>query len=164
MEVIVTIVSKLVGWFHLLTGTYPTYLYRGETIHLLSTMDIPVCFGLSLETQDSRIPNESFGWDTTKHVPGDPHKTRKGTQPKRCLLLGSGLTPPPSVFFNRISFLKSPEQCPPHTNNPPFFEQMVQPSENPGTIPPHTIFSKAPKLVLTWYVWTVSPSTPSARQ
>ena len=40
MEVIVTIASKL-GYFTYVSGTYPTYLYRGY-IHLLSTMDIPV--------------------------------------------------------------------------------------------------------------------------
>ena len=41
MEVIVTIVSKLV--YNVLTGLrLTTYLYRGEIIHLLSTMDIPV--------------------------------------------------------------------------------------------------------------------------
>ena len=39
MEVIVTIVSKLV--YNLLKGLI-TYLYRGEIIQLVSTMDIPV--------------------------------------------------------------------------------------------------------------------------
>ena len=35
--------NYLVSWFILpILGTYPTYLYRGEIIHLLSNMDITV--------------------------------------------------------------------------------------------------------------------------
>ena len=41
MEVIVTIVSKLV-YFTYLRDLHPTY--KGVIIHLLSTMDIPVVF------------------------------------------------------------------------------------------------------------------------
>ncbi len=36
--------NYLVSWVvSPIYGTYPTYLYRGEIIRLLSTMDIPVC-------------------------------------------------------------------------------------------------------------------------
>ena len=42
--VIVRVVRKL-GLFHGFYGTYPTYFYRGEIIHLLSIMNIPVPSG-----------------------------------------------------------------------------------------------------------------------
>ena len=95
-----------------------------------------------------------------KHVPSDHHKTRKGTQPTRCGYCwdqAQQLTT--SVFQQDFLF-----DLPPTNNRTPVFWADVSAFWKFRNNPPHTIFSKAPKLVLTWYVWTVSPSTPSARQ